>query len=73
MTKLLLYLSLVTQKIGGDTELMEEQQGSRKRSKTGGTPEADALKISIGDPPPNDDADTATPRMKKCWKLQLRT
>ena len=39
---------------------MEEQQGSSKGSKTDGTPEADALKISRGDPPPNADIHTAT-------------
>ena len=37
---------------------MEEQQVS---SKTDGTPEDDALKISKDDPPSNDDADTTTP------------
>ena len=42
-------------------ELLEEQQGSSESSKTDGTTEADALKISRVDPPSNDVADTTTP------------
>ena len=39
---------------------MEELQGSSESSKTGGIPEGDALKNTIGELPSNDDVDAVT-------------